>query len=239
MKDNRRLLFYTIFAFAVLIMTVVGATYAFFESYVGSGNNSVKINSYEIKLEFEDNTDYIKTNLIPASEEVIDWAYSRDGDLKCIDAKGYEVCSVYSYSVINTSLQAPVPITSTLTPVSGNNTFHNLHFKIYRVIDNDGTTEKSEVMTNTKINFEDYNPISLSKLDTYIPASTSTTIGKVSYDIVMWLDETYENQTEEDSGKTFKATLNITSGYEGVSGLQARLFTDGDESADASLGKEE
>lgn len=228
-NDNKKMLFYMIFGVAVLIMLVVGATYAFFETVVSSDNNSVNFTSLEINLLLEEDTSYIKTNLFPTTESVVSDSVLKTGDERCVSGDR-EVCSIYSFTVINPSFQSPVPITMTLNPILGNNEFHNLYYRIYRVLkDGNGITQYTEVIPSTKLNYQDYSAIVLKELDTFIPASTNTTRGEVSYDIVMWLKEIDDDQTELDGGKTFKATINVSSGYEGVNGLQASFLFNSDD----------
>jgi len=118
----------------------------------------------------------------------------------------------------------------TLNPIEGNNEFHNLYYRVYRVIkDSNGIAQYTEVIPSTKLNYQDYSAIVLDKLDTYIPPSTNTTRGEVSYEIVMWLKEINEDQTELDGDKTFKATINVSSGYKGVKGLQASFLFNSDD----------
>lgn len=234
-NSRKKMIFYMIFAVSVLIMVVVGATYAFFEAMVSSDPNSVGLETLEVSLLLEDDNSYVKSNIVPASSEIVDWAFFRDSENKCIDTDGREVCSVYSFTVINPSFQSPIPITMTLNPLPENSEFHNLYFKIYRVVkDSNDIKQYAEAMPATKIVYQDYSPISLSQLDTFIPASTSTTRGEVNYEIVMWLHDIDDDQTELDSGKAFKATLNVVSGYDGVKGIQASFLFDGDENANAS-----
>ena len=45
----------------------------------------------------------------------------------------------------------------------------------------------------------------------------------------MWLKEINEDQTELDGNKTFKATINVSSGYKGVKGLQASFLFNSDD----------
>lgn len=233
-NNNKKMLFYMIFGVAILIMVVVGATYAFFETMISSDDNSVNVDSLDVSLLLEEDTSYIKTNLFPSSEDIVSDSLLKVGEDKCIYNE-HEVCSAYTFTVINPSFQSPVPITMTLNPIEGNNEFHNLYYKIYRVIkDSNSTTQYTEVIPSTKLNYQDYNAIVLDKLDTYIPASTNTTRGEVSYEIVMWIKETDEDQTELDGGKTFKATINVSSGYKGVKGLQASFLFNSDDNLDSN-----
>ena len=233
-NNNKKMLFYMIFGVAILIMVVVGATYAFFETMISSDDNSVNVDSLDVSLLLEEDTSYIKTNLFPSSEDIVSDSLLKVGEDKCIYNER-EVCSAYTFTVINPSFQSPVPITMTLNPIEGNNEFHNLYYKIYRVIkDSNSTTQYTEVIPSTKLNYQDYNAIVLDKLDTYIPASTNTTRGEVSYEIVMWIKETDEDQTELDGGKTFKATINVSSGYKGVKGLQASFLFNSDDNLDSN-----
>ena len=52
-NDKKKMLFYTIFGVAILIMVVVGATYAFFEAVISSDDNSVNVDSLDVSLLLE------------------------------------------------------------------------------------------------------------------------------------------------------------------------------------------
>ena len=70
-NDKKKMLFYTIFGVAILIMVVVGATYAFFEAVISSDDNSVNVDSLDVSLLLEEETSYIKSKLYPATVDVV------------------------------------------------------------------------------------------------------------------------------------------------------------------------
>ena len=59
-------------------------------------------------------------------------------------------------------------------------------------------------------------------------ATDENTPGEVTYHIVMWIMETHEDQTPEDSGRAFAARLTVATGPEGT-GVTAVFSSNGTE----------
>ena len=101
------------------------------------------------------------------------------------------------------------------------NNFENLYFKI---LDSnlDEVMSKTHLVDDRHYTLDENNqkvydanatisPVVLSDINTTLPrAVDSEHPSSVTYSIVIWIDETFENQTEADSGKIFTATLNAS-----------------------------
>lgn len=264
-------LFYFVIAFAVIIIAVVGATYAYFTATAITGANDITTGSANVTLGLEIDNSGANYKLIPAEENVVKYAYSQQKDITysetecdiydtdemgsptetckvykkihnstCVDDSGAEVCSAYSYTVINNNSSA-----QTLTMYLGTtkNEFANLWFAVYTDtgVDSEGKPIRTrisepapvsktagtdgEVMI-TPIVVEDneeqtayFNSLAYPTLTADNPTKT--------YTIVLWIkemkgdsDPSNDDQTEVDgNGKTFNGYVKVTSGNgNGVTG---------------------
>ena len=111
------------------------------------------------------------------------------------------------------------------------NTFENLYFK---VLDED----KNIVMGKTPIKQEGQTdqtiPVGLSNIKKLPKATKMTGTDEVipsrgTYSIVLWVQEIDKNQTEQDSGKIFAATLSVMASYEGGGGITGVFAVGGTE----------
>lgn len=218
--NNKKTALIFVVIVAMVILIISGATFAWFSALISSENNAVNLSSATLDISLVEDLSLIKGRVIPSAEEYVDIASkyrNESGEIDknkyCIDDNGYEICSVYKFTVINNSLDNPVPLYFTLKPNINNFTY--LYFK---VLDSDfnevmGKTHLDNIEGKTE---EEINSIVLTPLNKVLEASTSITDPSfVTYYIVMWVDEINENQTEIDSGRTFASTLFVEAGTDG------------------------
>lgn len=231
-SKNKNLLIVLIFI-ATAILIAVGATFAYFSATVSSNENAISMTSAEFSLELDDDISLIKGNLIPSEERYVDIAakrvdangfikpYEENGELvtegtTCIDDNLNEICSIYTFTLINRMTDTDIPLYITLNPTMNN--FENLYFKIL-------DENLNEVMSKThlvddrpyeldenenKVYDPDsrISPVVLTDINTTLPRATdSEHPSSVTYSIVMWIDENHRNQNDTDSGKIFASTL--------------------------------
>lgn len=231
-NNNKNLLVILIFV-ATVILVAIGATFAYFSTSISSNVNAITATSAEFTLELEDDADLVKGNLIPSEERYVDIAvnrtdangflkpYEENGDLvtagtTCIDDNLNEICSVYTFTIINRMTDTDLPLYITLNPVMNN--FENLYFKVL-------DSSLNEVMSKTHLVDDrpytlDANdnkvydpddritPVVLDDINTTLSrAVDASTPSTVTYSIVMWIDENHHNQNASDGGKVFAATL--------------------------------
>ena len=247
MKDdkitkNKMILVFLVFI-ATIILFVIGGTFAYFSITVSSEPNAVSFKAAEFKLDLVDDTSLVKRNMIPSIEEYVDIAAKRkdeNGFLKpyedgngntviagttCVDDNQNEICSVYTFTLINELTDMDMPLYITLEPTV--NTFENLYFKVLDANLNE-VIGKTHIVDDRPYDLDDeenkiyvqgstISPIVLSDINTTLSrAIDSEHPSTVTYSIVMWVDETHENQNESDSGKLFAAMLKaIVSGANG------------------------
>lgn len=83
----------------VVIIVSTGTSFAYFSANV-SGGNSIAGETFDFDVEVTATPVYKATRIIPLEDEYIDDAITKNTN-KCIDNKGYEVCSLYSITLTN------------------------------------------------------------------------------------------------------------------------------------------
>ena len=131
-------IFLGVIGVATLIVAIIGATFAYFSASTNSADSAISVNSTQLSLGFSDNTTQLKTNLIPATDEIAKFGATNTEHIAskgaCIDDNGNEVCGVYDFFVGNPSGTTAQKIYANITVVT--NTFANLYFTI---LDETGT----------------------------------------------------------------------------------------------------
>jgi len=226
----------SILVVAILIVAIVGATFAFFSASGGSANNAVRANATTLaNLGFTSSNSKIATNLVPVESEHKAFRYypgtSASG---CIDDVGNEICSVYEFTVTNT---ASVAQTIYVSFVPSQNTFDNMYFAAfnraaasadYTVATGSGGSGNSFTLTSqttsgnltlghtaTKLTKNSVTEIDMPGLTTTLSAGSS-----VTYTILVWLQDIGTDQNQEQGG-SFAAGVNVTTGTNssGVTGV--------------------
>lgn len=261
-KKKKKQLFLLIVFIAMAILVVVGATFAYFIASVNSAVNAVSMTAAEFKVEMKDDVSLMKTSLIPSAEKYVDRAtilrldengdfkrpYEEDGikirkDTACIDDNNQEICSIYTFTIINPMTTTEFPANVTLNPAV--NSFSNLYFKVVN-------EEKKVVQEATHIKddreftydadgkkvFQDtskISPIPIPGINVTLPKATiDETTGKVipseaTFSIILWIMETGENQTREDASQVFAGTVVIQSSGINGGGITGTLTAGGEE----------
>lgn len=233
---NKKILLFIIVLFAVIILIAAGSTFAYFSSSISSEENAISMKAAEFSLDFSDDTSLIKGNVIPSEERFVDLAakrtdangfikpYEENGNLvtantACIDDNLNEICSIYSFTLSNNMTDTDLPLYITLDTTMNN--FENLYFKVLDSSLNEviGKThlvdDRTYTLNGNNEKVYDVNsvisPVVLSNINTTLSrAVDSEHPSSVTYSIVIWIDETFENQNATDSGKIFTATLNAS-----------------------------
>ena len=239
MKDNNKRMYFSITLIMVLILAIIGATYAYFSASGGSNNNALTANSATLaQLGFTSSYSKISNDLIPvASENEYFSRYpgiSASGDHSCLDDLGNQICSIYEFTITNT---ASVTQTIYVSFVPSENTFDNLYFAAfnttiasanYEVATGSSGSGSNFLLTPqttsgnitlghpaTKLTQNSTTPIDMPGLSTSLGAGES-----ITYTALVWLQETGDNQNPEQGG-VFKAGINVTTGGNstGVTGV--------------------
>lgn len=272
-EKNGRGLFYFVIAFAVIIIAVVGATYAYFTATARTDeSNAVTAGSTEVSLGIEVDRSGANTNLIPASDVVAKYAYAekkeiiytdecieyavnedgsqvgecmkykKDPSSTCLDDNGAEVCSAYTYTVINSN-NASQKLKMYLG--TNNNQFANLWFAVYTDtgVDTDGKPIRTRISDPQPVAKEGAAEVEITprvvdgegkeEENAYFNSLAYPQLDAVNnrktYTIILWIKELSDgksdvanpeyDQTESDGrGKTFSGYVRVSSGDGGVTG---------------------
>ena len=231
-------IFLGVIGVATLIVAIIGATFAYFSASTNSADNAIRVNSTQLSLGYSDDTSKLKTNLIPATDEIAKFGATDTAHINskgaCIDDNGNEVCGVYDFFVGNPSGTTAQKIYANITVVT--NTFANLYFTI---LDEEGEvvipatnfkgTGQNDDRTVTYTEKEGKAVLELKALEQTLLASPSTVADgdkndaskytlKESgtdknfrkYKVIIWIRESGEDQTTADAGQAFSAGINIT-----------------------------
>ena len=242
-RRKNKQLFTLIIVIATIILIAVGSTFAYFTATISSEENAVSFGAAVFTMDLEDDTSLLKTQLIPSAEKYVDAStiqrLDENGEFikpyreneqfvyeetACIDDNLNEICSIYSFTVINTMTDMDLPLYITLIPTI--NTFENLYFK---VVDEDKnvvmertpvkneTTDSTANNEDNENNNNNQNAVVLTGIKdlpkaTKEEATDEIIPSKAKYSIILWILETGDNQTAKDGGQIFAATLNVMAG---------------------------
>lgn len=236
-------IFLGVIGVATLLVAIIGATFAFFSANAQSGEQAITATGASLKLGYDDNTTLLKSHLIPSTKEIAHYStteayHQNDVSKICIDDNGNEICSYYTFNVGNPSFTTKQDLYGTLKPAT--NEMTNLMFLIMdetgavvvQPTEINGTeeialpqlTQKLETTdeneATSKGDFDEDKPSTYPKKCTYDGASCTATNVR-TYTLVLWINETNSDQTEEDSGKIFAGGITFTSANstQGVTGV--------------------
>ena len=192
MGKSDKKIFYVVIALCVAILLIVGVSFAYFVSSVGSAEDAVQVKSATVTISYTEGTIVNATNLIPSSQTVMTQAFHDTGSYGvCKDKNGYDVCTAYEFTV--TAGTEPQEIVGTLSVTK--NEFTGLK---YMVLDEDD----QEVTPVTALGDQSGNI-------TFIANDTVDASASKTYHLIIWLDET--NQPQEEQGKEFVAGVVVNS----------------------------
>lgn len=213
MDNNKsRGIFLGVLSVATLIVSIIGATFAYFVASASGNEGAVQAVGADVAgtLTLSETVDY-RQNMIPVTETIMKTSYKRTdaatgtGTGRCegYSAAGgntvYNLCSIYQFTVSNTASIAQT-IYASLT--ANSNTFTNLKYCIFEGEAGASDTEKVACRNMPAKGTTDSNIFS-----EVIPATNGTH----TYTLVMYINETTKDQTSADSGKAFTGTISITS----------------------------
>lgn len=139
--------FYAVMGVATLVITIIGATFAYFSAATNSNENAINTSGATVTLGFSDVDDGIKQNLIPIDVNIENngtqlfnkggytlngttYKYAGIGANDCRDANGNNICSVYQFTVTNNSATSAQTIYPTFTV--NTNGFTNLKYAVFK-----------------------------------------------------------------------------------------------------------
>lgn len=259
-KKNKRQLFILVVYVSTIIVTIVGATFAYFSASVTSNENAVSMTAAEFKIQLKDDTSLIKSKLIPSKEIYVDRAsylrldengnfihpYEENGEkviekTACIDDNLNEICSIYTFTIVNPMTTNELPALVTLHPTI--NSFANLYFKVVDdqknvVMEATHITNKSKYVTGEESaegESQKPEPVVLDGIDITLPKATKDSqSGEIipstaTYSIILWIMETGKDQTREDSSQVFAGTIQVETSGANAGGITGVFSAGGEE----------
>ena len=217
MDNNKsRGIFLGVLSVATLIVSIIGATFAYFVANTSGNTGKVQAGAANVAgtLTLLEVVDY-RQNMIPVTETIMKTSYKRteaatgNGTGRCegYSAAGgntvYNLCSIYQFTVSNTASIAQT-IYASLT--ANTNTFTNLKYCIF-----EGEAGTSDTTKGACRNMPTEGNTDSNIFSEIIPAKDGTTPGTHTYTLVMYINETEGDQTGADSDKAFTGTISITS----------------------------
>ena len=147
-QDNGRGMFYAVIGVATLVVTIIGATFAYLTATTNSNVNAVTATGAKIALGYSDVQSGLKKNLIPIDTDLTQFAkgtytnsagtkysFAGIGENDCRDVNGNNICSVYTFTIKNPTSTDGVSQYVYASFEVGINTFENLHFAVFKGTD--------------------------------------------------------------------------------------------------------
>ena len=178
----------------IIIVTVLGTTFAFFSARINGSGDNITGDTFNFGASLNISTIYQSTNLVPLDNSLVRTAISK-GNNQCIDKNNRDVCSLYQITLSNTG--DTVTLYPYITTTSTTYTTTNLKAQLY----NSGFGNVSDVMTVSNTN----------NGKVYLTSggnSMSVNLGSsnITYYLAVWISETSSSQLA-DQGKTFSGTI--------------------------------
>lgn len=237
-----------------IVVTIIGATFAYFTAMVSSNENAVSMIAAEYKIELEDDTSLIKSKLIPSKEIYVNRAsyerldennnfihpYEQDGETivektACIDDNLYEICSIYTFTIVNPMTTNELPARVILNPTI--NSFSNLYFKVVNEAKEvvQEATHIAQKLPKVEGAAEPETPeqIIIEGINIKLPKATVED-GKVipsqaTYSIIMWIMENGQDQTKTDGSQVFAGGIRVESSGADGGGITGVFSAGGEE----------
>ena len=152
-------IFYGVIGVATLVITIIGATFAYFSATTNSDPNAVTAAGATLTLGFSDDNKGKKTDLIPIDVTLPEFntgGFVGDTADKCKDINDNYICSVYEFTVSNPATTSQ-RIYGTVVPAT--NTFENFKFAVFKgTVDEVNASTKEHTITKTVV-ADDTKPI--------------------------------------------------------------------------------
>ena len=201
-NNNGKGIFYGVIGVATLVVAIIGATFAYFASATQGNAGAAAANSANVSgtLEITQEGQYVAPDLIPADPATVLKSFAQTGEGnkgKCRGASAanhdgdYGMCSYYTFTIKNT---ADVATTVYLSLKTDNNNFDNsFKYCVYEGTTTDKVTKECKVVPTSEEEFATVN--------------LAATSGTKQYTMVLYYENTDQDQTSTGSGKAYAGTV--------------------------------
>lgn len=187
----------------IIVIVSTGTSYAYFSASANANGDVITGETMKFDVNLTTTLVYKATRIVPLADEFIEEAISKNTN-KCIDNKGYEVCSLYTLTLTNSGdaqiLNGYISTSESERPYITDNLRCQLFDSNYNAI--------SDVTTLSKIAGEG---VYLNKTENEITNNVAlevnnTTKKETTYYLAIWLHETGLSQND-DYSKTFAGKI--------------------------------
>ena len=208
-KEEKRGIFLGILGIVILLLAIVGASYAWFTARDRSKDDVIKVKAAEIQIVYVDGREMNVTGLIPGKENIVFETVRRalagesnkNGEkyTLCTDDTGHTVCGVYNFELTNNGSDS-IGVMASIEPSTlkeGEVKFTHLKYAIY-----DTTTDdiKGAKLSTGNVT---YNTFDILSSNYSVPGNSTK-----KFRVIVWLDEVGEDNNI-DQGATFKGRVTI------------------------------
>jgi hypothetical protein len=204
MKNINKVIIYTIIGVLILIVTVIGVSFAFFTVTTDTDRTNISgdTGNTELKLTVTAKSSGLNNLLIPQPSSTIDVAVVGTNGESCVDGAGNTVCQVYEIIIENTG-DIPTSVNGILNFDA--DTMENLKWGLGSSSISGFSADKTYSKTETDLigpGVEGLQDLTLEANDNVSKSGNDTAI----FYIVVYIEETNTNQAESNTGK-FTGTI--------------------------------
>lgn len=182
----------------IIVIVSTGTSYAYFSANATTGGDDITGETMDFDVKLETTTIYKATKIVPLEDEYIDDAITKSSN-KCIDNKGYEVCSLYTLTLTNNGdaqiLNGYISTEKTDKPYITDNLRCQLFDSNYNAI-SDVTTLSKTAGSVVYLKSTDNNSTKNVAIEV-----NNTTKRETTYYLAIWLHETGLSQNDDYSKK--------------------------------------
>ena len=208
-KVEKRGIVLGILGILILILAIVGASYAWFTARDRSNKDVIKVKAAETEIVYVDGREMDVKGLIPGKENIVfetvrralaGESNSRGEKYKvCTDDKNHIVCGIYNFEITNNG-ESSIGVAGSVEPSplkAGEKSFTHLKYALY------DTT--SDEIKGVKLNSGNvsYSVFDILGTNFEVPGKSTKKLR-----LVVWLDEVGEGNNDEQ-GATFRGRVTI------------------------------
>lgn len=214
--EDKRGIVFGILGIITLIISIIGATLAYFTASSRSKDDAVTVKAANVKIVYEDGDKVNINNMIPSTKDIALELQRRylEGETnnKCIDENGFEICDYYDFSITNNG-EVDINVNISMVPTLLNSEevgFKNLKFILFdRSTLEDGSTSNGTKLYESVVP-EDYSKFSLAGTNVLLNKN-----GTKKYRLFIWLNEA-GSDNDIEQGATFKSYISIEANTDGI-----------------------